>query len=71
MSPEKPVCGSEATELDVEQCTVSELGKECDKTIYCHPAYLTYMQSTSCKMPGLDEAQAGIYIDRRNINNLR
>ena len=38
------------------------------KAIYCHPAYLTYMQSKSCKM---DEAQAGIKIARRNINNLR
>ena len=33
--------------------------------------YLTYMQSTSCQMPGLDEAQAGINVARRNINNLR
>ena len=38
--------------------------------MYCHPAYLTYMQSTSCKAR-LDEAQAGIKISRRNINNLR
>jgi len=30
----------------------SELGKEYVKAIYCHPAYLTYMQSTSCEMPG-------------------
>ena len=28
------------------------LGKEYVKAVYCHPAYLTYMQSTSCKMPG-------------------
>ena len=27
------------------------LGKEYDKTVYCHPAYLTYMQSTACEMP--------------------
>ena len=46
-------------------------GKEYIKAVYCHPAYLTYMQSTSCKMPGLNEAQAGIKIARRNINNLR
>ena len=39
------------------------------KTVYCHPAYLTYMQSTSCKM--LDEAQAGMKISAININNLR
>ena len=30
----------------------SKLGKECIRAVYCHPAYLTYMQSTSCKMPG-------------------
>ena len=39
-------------ELDVEQQTGSKLGKEYVKTIYCHTAYLTYMQSTLCKMPG-------------------
>ena len=39
-------------ELDMEQLTGSKLGTEYDKTVYCHPAYLTYMQSTSCKMLG-------------------
>ncbi|MCB2687159.1 hypothetical protein KQ755_14915, partial [Listeria monocytogenes] len=39
--------------------------------VYCHPAYLTYMQSTSREMPGRDEAQGGIKIAGRNINNLR
>ena len=39
-------------ELDMEQQTVSKLGKEYVKAVYCHPAYLTYMQSTSCKMLG-------------------
>ena len=57
--------------LDMEQQPGSKLGKEYIKAVYCHPAYLTYMQSTSCKMPGLNEAQAGIKIARRNINNLR
>ena len=38
--------------LDMEQQTGSKLGKEYVKAIYCHPAYLTYMQSTSCEMPG-------------------
>ena len=51
------------------------LGKEYVKAVYCHPAYLTYMQSTSCEMPGwmkhklesrLPEISTG-----RNINNLR
>ena len=44
--------GQEVTELDVEQRTGSKLLKEYIKAIYCHPAYLTYMQSTSCEMPG-------------------
>ena len=39
-------------EPDMEQLTGSRLGKEYVKPIYCHPAYLTYMQSTSCEMPG-------------------
>ena len=39
-------------ELGMEQWTGSKLGKEYVKAVYCHPAYLTYMQSTSCKMPG-------------------
>ena len=39
-------------ELDMEQCTDSKLGKGYDKAVYCHPSYLTYMQSTSCEMPG-------------------
>ena len=38
-------------EPDMEQWTGSKLGTENVKTIYCHSAYLTYMQSTSCKMP--------------------
>ena len=39
-------------ELDMEQQTGSKLGKEYVKAVYCHPAYLTYTQSTSCEMPG-------------------
>ena len=38
-------------ELDMEQQTGSKLGKEYVKAVYCHPAYLTCMQSTSCEMP--------------------
>ena len=38
-------------EVDMEQ-TGSKLGKEYVKAEYCHPAYLTYMQSTSCEMLG-------------------
>ena len=44
--------GQETTELDMEQQTGSKLGKEHVKAVYCHPAYLTYMQSTSWEMPG-------------------
>ena len=59
-------------ELDMKQQTGSNLGKEYIKAVYCHPAYLTYMKSTSCEvLGGLDEAQAGIKIIGRNINNLR
>ena len=39
-------------EPDMEQWTGSSLGKEYVKAVYCYPAYLTYMQGTSCKMPG-------------------
>ena len=39
-------------EQDMEQRTGSKLGKEYGKAVYCHPAYLTFMQSTSCEMPG-------------------
>ena len=49
-------------ELDMEQQTGSKLGKEYIKAVCCHPAYLTSMQSTSCKVPGwmthkLDESR--------------
>ena len=39
-------------ELDMEQQTGSKQGKEYVKAVYCHPAYLTYMQSTSWEIPG-------------------
>ena len=45
------------------------MGKEYVKAVYCYPAYLTYAQSTTCNMH--DEAQAGIKIVGRNINNFR
>ena len=38
-------------ESDLEQQTGSKLVKENDKVVYCHPAYLTSMQSVSCEMP--------------------
>ena len=54
-------------ESDTEQWTGSKLGKEYIKAMYCHPAYLTSVQSTSCEMP----AETGTKITGRNINNLR
>ena len=50
----------------MEQQTGSKSGKEYVKAVYCHPAYLTYMQNA-----GLDEKKAGIKIAGKNINNLR
>ena len=59
-------------DLDMGQLTHSKLGKEYVKVVYCQPALLAYMQSTSCEVPGwMDEAQVGIKIAERNINNLR
>ena len=58
-------------ELDMEQENVSKLGKEYIKSVLIyHSAYLIYLQSTSLETL-MDEAQAGIKIARRNINNLR
>ena len=56
-------------ELDMEKQTDSKLEKEYIKVVYCHPSYLTYMHDAS--NTGLEEAQAGIKIAGRNINNLR
>ena len=57
-------------ELESEQWTGSKLGKEYIKAVYCHPAYLTYAEYIM-RNAGMDEAQAGIKISGRNINNLR
>ena len=60
-------------EPDMKQQTASKSGKEYAKTVYCHPAYLTYMQSTPCEMPGWMKHKLldFIKIAGRNINNLR
>ena len=58
-------------ELDMEQRTVSKLGKKYIKAVYYHPVYLTYMQRTSCEMPGWMKHKLEPKIARRNINNLR
>ena len=57
-------------ELDMEQQTVSKLGKEYIKAVYYNLAYLTYIEYIM-RNTGLEEAQAGIKIARRNVNNLR
>ena len=49
---EKPVCRKQQLELDMEQQTGSKKEKEYVKAVYCHPAYLTYMQSTSWETLG-------------------
>ena len=56
---------------DMEQWTASKLGKKYMKALYCHSAYLTYMQSYIKRNTGLEEAQAGLKIAGRNISNLR
>ena len=58
-------------ELEIEQQTGSKLGKEYVKAVYCHPAYLNLCAEYIMRNARLDEAQAGIKIARRNINNLR
>ena len=58
-------------ETDMEKWTGWKLGKEHVMAIYCHPAYLIYMQNTVMQNAGLDEDQAGIKIAKRNINILR
>ena len=58
-------------EPDLEQQIGSKLGKEDVKAVYCHSSYLTLYTEYIMQNAGLDEAQAGIKITRRNINNLR
>ena len=58
-------------ELDMEQQTSSKLGKEYVKAVYCHPAYLTYMQSTSCEMPGWMKHKLETRLPGKSIDNLR
>ena len=57
-------------EPDMSQWIGSKLGKKYVKAVYCHPTYLTYMQSEYIMWnAGLDESQAGIKSEGRNINN--
>ena len=58
-------------ELDIEQQTGSKSGKEYVKAVYCHPAYSTYMQSTSCKMPDCMKHKLDSRLPGEISNNLR
>ena len=58
-------------ELDMEQQTGSKSGKEYIKAVYCHPAYLTYMQSTSFEIPGWMKHKLESRLPGGTINNLR
>ena len=60
----------ETTESGMEQWNGSKLGKEYDKAVYCHPVYLTSMQSTSCKLLGWMKHKLEKDC-QENINNLR
>ena len=51
--------------------TGSKLGKECVKAVYCQPAYLTYMQSTSWEMLGWKKHKLESKLPGQYINNLR
>ena len=55
----------------MKKWTCSKLGQEYDKTVYCHLAYLTHMQNTSCEMPGWMKHKLVIKLAGKTINNLR
>ena len=55
----------------MDQWAGSKLGKEYIKAVYCHPAYFTSMQSTSCKMLGWMKHKLESRLPGENINNLR
>ena len=61
-------------ELDMEPQTGSKSGKEYVEDVYCHPAYLTYMQNISCEIPGWMkhklESKMSITLDMQMIPTL-
>ena len=59
------------SELDMDQQPSSKQGKEYIKSVYCHPAYLTYMQSTSWETLGYMKHKLESRLLGGNINNLR
>ena len=54
---------------DMEQWTHSKLGKEYIKAVYCHLAYLTYIQSTSCEMPGWMKHKLGSRLSGETVTD--
>ena len=53
----------------MEQRTGSKLGKEYVKAVYCHPHYLTYMQSIPCEMPGwMKHKPESVLLGEKSIN---
>ena len=58
-------------ELEMEQQTCSKSGKEYIKSVCSHPAYLTYMKSTSCEMLGWMKHKLESKLLGRNVNNIR
>ena len=58
-------------EVNMQQQTGSKSGKKYVKAVYCHHAYLTYMQSTSYEMLGWMKHKLELRLPGRNINNLR
>ena len=65
--PDHLTCLLRNLEPDVEQQTSSKLGKEYIKAVFCHPAFLTFMQSTTCEALGWIKHE----LESRNINHLR
>ena len=63
--------GKEATVILRHGTGWFQIGKGVVKAVYCHPAYLTYMQSTSCEMLGWRKHQRESRLSGENINNLR
>ena len=59
------------SQLDMEQRTGCKEGKEYVKAVYCHPTYLTYMQSTSCEMPGWMKHKLESRLQGEISNNLK
>ena len=55
----------------MEQQIVLKLGKEYDKDVYCHPGYLTYIESASCDMLGWFYHKLESRLPEKYINNLR